>query len=167
MQSRRWIAFTNYMFRLILQDTLIEFLQSSSAVVCQYFARLLNTMASMSAGKSIKMSWKSLEIYCTVIDGSCHRDAWAWIPSWIASVFAFPRESWHHFFSQVSHFFYSRQELFVSKRKVRRSVTKDPYNRAKRFYHEWEYPWLFTKAQFEVGWNSCIWNNPVLDELTT
>ena len=34
------------------QDALIEFLQSSSAVVCQYFARLLNTMASMSAGRS-------------------------------------------------------------------------------------------------------------------
>lgn len=34
------------------QDMLIEFLQSSSAVVCQYFARLLNTMASMSAGRS-------------------------------------------------------------------------------------------------------------------
>lgn len=34
------------------QDTLIEFLQSSSVVVCQYFARLLNTLASMSSGRS-------------------------------------------------------------------------------------------------------------------
>ncbi|XP_028393759.1 lisH domain-containing protein ARMC9-like [Dendronephthya gigantea] len=39
-------------FRGEYQDTLIEFLQSSSAVVCQYFAGLLNTMASMSAGRS-------------------------------------------------------------------------------------------------------------------
>ncbi|XP_046850759.1 lisH domain-containing protein ARMC9-like [Xenia sp. Carnegie-2017] len=34
------------------QESLIELLRSSNDIVCQYFARLLNTIASMSAGRS-------------------------------------------------------------------------------------------------------------------